>query len=117
MRIEIDKYTHTYRRYNTKEHLYTQEQFDYMFKYLDFDKFDKNWYIYFNDKETSEWFYKTHINTDYLKDIYNDSPEGYEWLKENWGKGIFKIVIYYLDKQELKTIVNKIINIELIMNK
>jgi len=91
-----------------------QEQYDYVFKYLDFDKLYKGWFIGFNNEEIEEWFYETYIEENCLKDIYNRSPEGYGWLKNNWGKGIFELYIWYKNKQELKTIINKIINIELI---
>jgi len=101
-------------RYKINEWNYAPKKYDYVFKYLDFDKSDKNKHITFNDKETGEWFHKTYIEENWLDDIYNKSPEGYQWLKENWGKGIFTINFFYLDKQELKTIVNKIINVELI---
>jgi len=93
--------------------LYAPKSYDYVYKYLDFDKLDKDWAIVFNNKKTEEWFSKTYINTDYLKDVYNNSPDGYGYLKNNWGKGIFKILVHYPDKQELKTIVNKIINVRL----
>jgi len=81
---------------------------------LDFEKINKDWYIYFNDKQTKEWFCETYINIDYLRDIYLKSLEGYEYLKNIFGKSVFKIIILYQDKQELKTIVNKLINIKLI---
>jgi len=95
---------------------YIQKQYDYIVKHLDFDKLYKKSYMFFYYEGIKEWFYKTYINTDWLDDIYNDSPEGYQWLKQNWGKGIFKMHVYYLDKQEFKTIVNKIINVQLIRN-
>jgi len=101
-------------RYNTVELNYTQEQYDYAFKHLDFDQINKKCFIYFYKNEIEEWFYKTYINTDWLNDIYNDSLEGYEWLKQNWGKSVFKILADYQDKQEFKTIVNKVINSQLI---
>jgi len=104
-----------YWRYeNIDESRLTQKHYDYMFKYLDFDKLDKNGYIIFNNKETEEWFYKTYTDTNYLKDVYDDSPKGYQYLKNNWGKGVFKLFVWYTtDKQEFKTIVNRVINIEL----
>jgi len=103
-----------YWRYNLNEWNYIPEEFDYVFKYLDFDKLDKNEHITFNDNKIKKWFFKIYINIRWLEDIYNKSPEGYKWLKENWGNGVFKLDIYYPDKQKLKTIVNKVINIELI---
>jgi len=117
MKVKLNKHNNYWRYHRAYEYHCTQKQFDYVFKYLDFDKLDKNENITFNDNKIKEWFYKTHINTDYLKDIYNDSQEGYQWLKENWGKGIFRLFIWYTDKQELKTIVNKVVNIELIRGK
>ena len=92
------------------------KQYDYIYKYLDFDKLDKDWFIHFNDKQTEEWFRKTFINSEWLcvDEIQEESSEGYEYLKKNWGKDIFRIAVCYPDKQELKTIVNKVINIKLI---
>jgi len=102
--------------YCTEETKYNQEQFDYVFKHLNFDKLEKSWHIFFNDKKTEEWFHKTYICSYTLDDIYNDSPEGYKWLKNNWGKGVFKLWIYYQDKQEFKTIVNRVINVAIYEN-
>jgi len=99
---------------NIDEINHTPEQFDYIFKYLDFDKLDKDWYIIFNNEETEEWFRKTYINSDHLISIYDQSPEGYQWLKENLGKNKFRFPVRYPDKQGLKTIVNKLINIKLL---
>jgi len=110
--IEQSYNNHCHWIYNATESTYTQEQFDYIFKYLDFDKLYKYHYIRFTDNEIERWFCKTYINSNYLKDVYNDSQEGYEWLKQNWGKGVFKIFINYPNKQEFKTIVNKLVNIE-----
>jgi len=112
MKIKIKRYNN-YWRYNLNEWNYTQVQFDYIFKYLDFDKLDKIRMIYFNDKKTEKWFLKTYINDINLETICNKSPEGYEWLKEHWGNGVFKLYVCYLDKQEFKTVINKIINVEL----
>jgi len=94
---------------------YTQKQYDYVLKYLYFDKLDKRWWISFNNKETEEWFYKTYRGYDWLEHIYIKikTPERCEWLKKNWGKGVFKILVNYPDKQKLKTVVNRVINIEL----
>jgi len=92
----------------------TYKQFNYAFKYLDFDKLDKDYYIYFENKEVEEWFYRTYINSGLLVKIYKKSPLGYQWLKDNWGKDVFRFPVFYPDKQELKTIVNKVINIKLI---
>jgi len=103
-----------YWNYNINEYSYTQKQYDYAVKYLDFDKLDKDYYIFFNDKKTEEWFHKAYIQIFHLKTIYHQSLEGYQWLKDNWGNGMFKIAVCYQDKQKIKTIVNKIINIELI---
>jgi len=116
MKIKILQHHHNkyWWRYKINEWNYAPKQYDYVFKYLDFNKLDKDYYIYFNDKETGEWFYETYINIRWLDEIYNDSPEGYQWLKDNWRKGVFKLDIHYPDKQELKTIVNKVVNVELI---
>jgi len=116
MKIKIvkDKWDTAFWLYNTKKYSYTQNQFDYIFKYLDFDKLNKYHYIIFNDNKTKEWWFKkTYIDNRWLNDIYNDSLEGYEWLKQNWGKGEFKIFVWYVDKQKLKTVINKVINVEL----
>jgi len=112
MKIKLIKYNN-YWRYIVGELSYKQEEYDYIFKYLDFDKFDKDWLILFNNKKIEEWFFKTYINDIKLEIIYNQSPNGYQWLKENWGNGVFEIVVCCSDKQEFKTIVNRIINIEL----
>ena len=127
MKIEIDNcdnFCYNY-RYDIFECNYTQEEYDYIYKYLDFNKLDKDCYIYFSKKETEECFFEAYLNSEYLDNIYRDhlkniyftSPLGYEWLKSNWGKGIFKITVWYLYKQELKTIVNRVINIKLIKSK
>jgi len=114
MKIKLIKWNDDWRYSEIYELIYTQEQFDYIYKYLDFDKFNKNDNsIYFKNKKTEDWFYKKHIHHDWLEDIYDQSPEGYQYLKENWGNGFFKITVFYSDKQELKTIANKVINIEL----
>jgi len=115
MKIKVfnwNKYWH----YEIRNH--KQKEFDYIYKYLDFEKISKKWHIYFNNEETKEWFKKTYKSSDWLDDIYNDSPEGYQWLKANLGNSVFKLYcVYYLNKQELKTIVNKIINVKLINKK
>jgi len=90
-----------------------QEEYDYIFKYLDFDKLENDWCIHFNDKEVEEWFKYVYIDEDWLNAIYKKSPEGYQYLKEHWGKGVFRLFVWYTDKQELKIIVNKIINVRL----
>jgi len=112
MKIKLIK-RNGYWCYGVDELNYKQEQFDYVFKYLNFDKLDKNWWISFKNKETEKWFSETYINSLFLSKIHNQLPEGYEWLKDNWGKGEFKTVVRYTNKQELKIIVNKVINIEL----
>jgi len=113
MKIKTTRYD-KYWYYNINETKYSQEQYDYAFKYLDFEKIDRDCFIFFDNKEIETLIHKTYINSNYLEDICNSSPEGCEWLKENWGKGKFKIGIWYPDKQEFKTIVNRVINIELI---
>jgi len=95
------------------ERCINQKQYNYMFKYLDFDKLNKKVSVFFYNKEIDNWFCKTYTNHMFLETIYKESPEGYEWLKENWGKGVFKLWIYYIDKQELKTITNRVINVVL----
>jgi len=112
MKLKVFSFA-TYWFYPINEDNYTQEQFDYVYKYLDFEKLDKNEWISFNNNETRLWFYKIYIESDLLKNIYNNSFLGYEYLKNNWGKGDFNLTVYYSDKQKLKTIVNKVINIEL----
>jgi len=114
MKIKIEKWSN-YLCYHIHACTYKQKQFDYIYKYLDFDKLYKSEWIYFNNEETEEWFHKTYINNDLLDNIHRNSPKGYEWLKNNWSKSVFKLYyVYYSDKQELKTIVNKVINIKLI---
>jgi len=112
MKIEIKH--NKYWRYNIVELSYTQEEYDYIYKYLDFNKLYKDNFIYFNNKETGELFHKIYINKSCLNTIYTESHLGYEWLKENWGNGVFKLWACYQNKQELKTIVNKVINLRLI---
>jgi len=112
MKIKLTRYDE-YWYYNINETLCTQEQYDYIFKYLDFEKVDRDCCVFYNNKEIEKWFKKTYINSDCLNIIYNNSPEGYQWLKENWGKDIFNLIIWYSDKQEFKIIVNKVINIKL----
>ena len=115
MKIIIKKTHNNYWQYNTYSVLdYTQEEYDYMYKYLDFDKLNKKRCIYFKNENTKKWFYKTYTDINYLEHIYKYSPEGYRWLKENYGKGVFRLFVWYIDKEELKTVVNKVINIELI---
>jgi len=113
MKIEIKKYKLWSWCYNINELTLEQKKYDYMFKHLDFDKLDKDNFIFFKNKETEKWFHNKYIYERLLENIYKDSPLGYEWLKENWGNGVFVILVYYQDKRELKTIVNKFINIEL----
>jgi len=136
MRIECFKYEDNSSSYSVYGDEYEQEQYDYVFKHLDFNKLAKDCFLQFADNDTEEWFntiytkhlYLDHIedlsleelcNTVYRKHLYLDhiedlSPRGYRWLKRNWGKGKFKLNnIFYLDKQELKTIVNRVINVEL----
>ena len=112
MKIELKKWEDDW-RYCVNELSYSQEQFDYIFKHLDFDKLEKNFPIYFNNDEVEEWFHKAYIERNWLNAIYKASPNGYQYLKDNWGKNIFEMRVCYPDKQELKTIVNRIINIEL----
>jgi len=92
---------------------YKQKEYDYIFKHLDFDKLDKDWTIHFSNKKIKNWFCKTYIDSCHLENIYNYSPSGYEWIKNNWGNGIFELFVFYSDKQKLKTIVNRVINLEL----
>jgi len=110
MKIKIEQYEN-YWNYYINEDDYTQEQYDYIFKYLDFDKLDKNEWITFNNEKLKLYMKDSYL----LKSIYQNSPEKYKYLKDDWGKDSFRLHVYYLDKQELKTIVNKLINIELII--
>jgi len=106
--------------YNTNESCYIQKQFDYIYKHLCFDKLNKNEIIYFNNEEIKELFKRKYIENIWLlwlNDIYKISPLGYKWLQNNWGKGEFKTVVRYTDKQELKIVINKLINVELIRSK
>jgi len=113
MKIKIQQHN-KYWRYDIVELGYTQEEYCYIFKYLDFDKLEKKRRIYFNNEETDAWFKKTYINNINLETIYKESPEGYKYLKQNWRNGVFKLWICYQNKQDLKTVVNKVINIRLI---
>jgi len=117
MKITIISNDNWYWYYNIDELKYTQKEFDCAFKNLYFFKLHKYHHILFNNGETEKWFKETYISDNWLNTIYYQSLEGYEWLKDNFGKGIFKIAIQYPDKQELKTIVNKIVNVELIRGK
>jgi len=114
MKIKLIETFGNYWDYYANEWIYTEEQYSYVFKYLDFDKLEKKYGIYFNNKEMKKMFHKTYTNENILSCIYLKSPLGYEWLKSNWGQGVFETPIYYSDKQELKTIVNKVINVTLI---
>ena len=116
MKIELKNISKHW-RYLEIEYIYTVKQYDYIFKYLDFDKLDKNMKVYFCDKTIEKLFYETYIYSNWLNVIYNQSPEGYEWLKENWGKNVFKVTVYNQDKQKLKNVVNKICNVKLIRSK
>jgi len=112
-----ENYKNEWCYYNIAEANFQQKQYDYIFKYLDFDKLEKSWHIFFYNYKTERWFSRTYMkNIGNLLDIYEKSPLGYQWLKDNWGKGVFTLWIYYKNKQELKTIVNKVINIKLKRN-
>jgi len=100
-----------------KSLIFDQKEYDYIFKYLDFKKINKSGFVHFDDYEIEKWFRKTHINSNWLNTIHNNSPLGYEYLQNNWGNGVFKLYVFYPDKKELKTVVNKVINIELIRGK
>jgi len=112
MKIKIGNYSNGF-NYSVMELSYIQEQYDYVFKHLDFDKIDKYIIIHFSNEEIKEWFHKTFIKKLSLNTIYKESPNGYQWLKDNWCKNMFTVFIEYQDKQKLITIVNKIINVEL----
>jgi len=114
MKIELTCYNNDFWYYDIDELDYSQEEFDYIFKYLDFDKLDQEWSISFNNKEVGKWFSETYINIRWLGVINLHSPEGYKWLRDNWGKCLFWVFVYYNNKQELKTIINRVINIKLI---
>jgi len=101
---------------------YTQEQYDYVFKCLDFDKLKLSFFrIHFNNEEIRKVFKENYVfdfgNDTINQEIYKNNKEINQWLKDNWCKNSFKLGIAYLDKQELKTVVNKIINVELIRGK
>jgi len=113
MKIIINPFFKCWWHYNTDEFHYSQEQYDYVFKHLGFDKLYKDCDILFNNKEVGKWFRKTYINDIKLEIIYSNSLLGYQWLKENWGKGILKTLVDYQNKQELKSIVNRVINTKL----
>jgi len=113
MRIDLVNFTEGFWYFNLNDIKYQREQYNYAFKYLNFDKLNKHFLISFIDKKTKNDFYKKYTDAKTLISIYSNHPEGYEWLKNNWGKDVFRIGIYYSDKQELKTIVNRVINVEL----
>jgi len=117
MKIKLKQKNNNYSWYysNTDVLRYTQKQYDYAFKYLSFDKIEKSCYVHFNKYKTKTWFRTTFVNSEWLcaDEIQEESSEGYQWLEESFSKGIYKLYIYYSNKQEFKTIVNKVINIEL----
>jgi len=117
MKIKICKWQDYWYYKFMYEALYTQEEYDYVFKHLDFVKLNKKWFVFFNNKKTREWFEKTYICENSLSKIYENSPNGYQYLKNNWGKNIFKLHFEYLNKQELRIIVNRVINTKLIRGK
>jgi len=120
MKIKLRNYeNHYWDYYNVKKYyIYKQEQYEYMHKYLNMDTLYKGRYIIFANEEIAEWFHKTYGEYYWLDGIYKNSPDGYQWLKNHWCKGIFWFgFIHSTDKQELKTIVNKVINITLRRNK
>jgi len=114
MKIDLQKRYDNYWRYFINEYAYTKEQYDYIFKYLDFNKLNKYCYAHFNNEVIAQWFEKTYIDNRWLEEICKESPLGYEYLKKNWSKGVFKVYVYYPDKQELKTIINRVINVSLL---
>jgi len=116
MKIEILKRSN-YFRYSMYELGFSQAQYNYVFKYLEFDKLRKDVLIQFNDRRIERWFNRKYIYDFSLDYIYKKSFLGYEYLKDNWGKGVFCLYINYPDKQELKTLVNRVINIRLIRGK
>jgi len=115
MKIKLYNLFKYYWRYCISDYIYTQKEYDYIFKYLEFGKFNEICcYIKFNDHNTQQLFTYKYIDNIFIKIIHSKSPEGYEWLRNNFGKGYFRIVDNnYPDKQEFKTIVNRVINIEL----
>jgi len=94
----------------------TQKQYDYIYKHLDFDKLNKQIFLFDNVK-TEQWFFNTFVNNICLQNMEELSQNKYQWLKQNFGKDIFKTSIDYKDKQELKTVINKHINIQLLNKK
>jgi len=117
MKIKINlSLTKTKYNYLVMDYFFSQEQYDYVYKFLNLEKIKNTNVIRFKNKITKIWFHETYVNYYCLDEIHCHSKKGYKWLKNNWGKGIFKIAIYYSDKQELKTIVNRLINVKLIRN-
>jgi len=94
---------------------YTPEQFDYIFKYLYSDKLDENYRIFIYDKEVKKWFSKLYTDGYWSDCVYFNSSEQHQQLKDCHykNKEIFLTGVVYFDKQKLKTIVNRIINIAL----
>jgi len=105
MKLTIINHGNCY-RYDNEELYYKQEYYDYIYKYLEFNKVINYTNIYMDNEEDLNYF-KNLINTD--KDIVIN-----KYLKYNWGRGVFKIWVFYKDKEELKSVVNRIINIRLI---
>jgi len=105
IKIKAGIFGEYYRYMNTSNN---QKQYDYMYKNLDFDKLNKSYNVFLeNDKI---WQHKK-INHECLSTISKYFKDDYQLLKNNWGKGIFRVFIEYSDKQELKSIVNRVMNI------
>jgi len=117
MKIEICRTTHyssSWRYYHLHEgaEYLCQKEYDYIFKSLKFDELNLPDRIRFIDTiMKNEFFNKYQITQDSFGKIDHEG-EGYEWLKNNFGNGIFRIAIFHKNKQELKTIVNKVVNME-----
>jgi len=112
MKIKLNKFENDYWSYIIDVFDYSQKEYDYIFKHLDFEKIYQYHVIYFFNSKKKQWFHETYINSNHLDRIYSQSPEGYQYLKDNWGKHIFTASKRYKSKQELKTVVNKVINVE-----
>ena len=113
MKIKLNKW-HTYYGYNNGNFSGTQKQYDYVFKCLIFNKLFKNYNVFFCDCDEELMFYNTYSRNSFLREIHKESPNGYQYLKDNWCKGVFRLDVFYQDKQELKTIINRVINVKLL---
>jgi len=114
MKICLKRYNACWYYHHMHELEYTQKQYDYILKHLCFKKINKDSLLWFKSKDIkNDFMLRFKISTCWLKVIYSQCSIGYNWLNDNFGKNIFMTSIKYTDKQELKTVVNRVINIRL----